>query len=115
MAELEQQPREPVGDGEPETVDALHAGLGGRWLVTSQGSRHVWDLDAMTYRRLPGPGRKSFDYDGQQCPIDRIEVWPAVGRSSLVFFDDPNVPGVEQWRICSTIRTISRLDADTEP
>jgi hypothetical protein len=64
-------PEEPADAG---TVDALHAELGGRWLVTSQGSRHIWDLDAMTYQRLPGNGPKQFDYDGEVHHITRVQV-----------------------------------------
>lgn len=37
-------------------VTALTPEMSGRWLVTTQGSAHVWDLDAMTWERRPGPG-----------------------------------------------------------
>lgn len=47
--------------------------------------------------------------------IDRVEAWPTVGRSSLVFFDDPNAPGVEQWRMCSTIRSITSVALAAKP
>lgn len=69
----------------------------------------------MAYQRLPGPGSKSFDCDGQLYSIDGAGAWPAVGRSSLVFFDDPNDLGIEQWRICSTIRSIACLAPTLNP
>ncbi|SOD73563.1 hypothetical protein SAMN05892883_2858 [Jatrophihabitans sp. GAS493] len=95
---------------EPEdTIEALRDGLGGRWLVTSQGSQHVWDLDAMTYQRLRGEGRQRFAHDDATHPITRVVAYPAVGASSHVFFDDPLNPDMEQWRISSTIRLITRL------
>ena len=36
-----------------ETTDALTAESTGRWLVTTEHSRHIWDLDQMTYTRFP--------------------------------------------------------------
>lgn len=91
-------------------VDRLAPDLGGRWLVTTQGSEHVWDLDAMTYQRLPGLGRGQFDHDRTVVAIGRVEVWPAVGSCSLLFYDDPDRPCThEQWRMSSLIRRICRL------
>jgi hypothetical protein len=65
----------------------------------------------MTYQRLPGPGRKRFAYDGDAHRITRVEAYPALGRSSIVFFDDPLRPWMEQWRVCSTICSITPLPA----
>ncbi|GAB3439075.1 hypothetical protein GCM10027517_12050 [Phycicoccus ginsengisoli] len=94
-----------------EEVDKLAPGMGGVWLVSSRkATTHVWDLDAMTYRRQPGPGSGRMAYDDMTVPIASVGVWPEVGRSSLVFFDDPYDPSVEQWRICSRIRSITRIE-----
>lgn len=100
---------------EPDAVEQLHAGLGGRWLVsTHKGTRHIWDLDVMTYRRLPAPGRPRFDFDEVVHRITGVGRYPEVGASSLVFFDDPERPWMEQWRVCSTIASITRLGADLD-
>ena len=58
--------------------------MGGRWLVTTQGSTHLWDLDAMTYSRRPGPNSLSggFAWDQQAMPITKVLRWPAVGGRS---------------------------------
>ena len=32
----------------PETVQELGPGMTGRWLVTTGGSQHVWDLNTLT-------------------------------------------------------------------
>lgn len=99
-----------------ERVTGLRSGMGGRWLVTTQGSTHVWDLDAMTYERRPGPNSKSgdFAYDGIANSITRVERWPTVGDRSVVVFDDPEEPQfLEQFRVSSTIVEIRRLCADT--
>jgi hypothetical protein len=53
-----------------ETVHQLTPDMGGRWLVTTQGTTHVWDLDAMTYLRQPGPTTHAgaFPHDGTHNP-----------------------------------------------
>ena len=99
---------------EPDTVDALRAGLGGRWLVTTRTSRHVWDLDLMTFQRLVGPDSPKLRYDGAVVRITRIGVYPAVGISSLVFYDDQVLECLEHWRISSTIVSINRLPNESD-
>lgn len=102
-------------------VDQLTPGMAGRWLVTTHGSRHEWNLDAMTYMRIPGPGSPSgrFAHDGHRLAITRVADWPRIGASSLVFFDDPDDPlRTELWRRSSRITSITELaavDPDTQP
>lgn len=95
-----------------EQVERLGPNMGGRWLVTTQGSEHIWDLDEMTYCRLPGESSRRFDHDSRFHPIDRVEWWPAVGECSLIFYTDPHERLIEQWRQSSTIRRIERLVLD---
>lgn len=93
-----------------EEVETLEGRTSGIWLVTTQGSRHLWDLEAMTYTRLPGRSSSSFSYDGEPRRITRVERWPTVDDYSVVFYDDPHSPFTrEQWRSSSTIRSIERL------
>lgn len=93
-------------------VQELRADMGGVWLVRSRAATsHVWDLEAMTYRRQPDAGSTPMLHDNVTVPITRVLAWPAVGRRSMVFFDDPDDPTLEHWRICSRIRSITRLDA----
>ncbi|MDA0251814.1 MAG: hypothetical protein O2892_12105 [Actinomycetota bacterium] len=89
-------------------VDELSAELAGRWLVISQGSTHLWDLDSMTYSRFPGPmSVGGFPCDGESMRITRVERWPAVGSTSMVWFDDPERPQEqEHWRQSSVIDSI---------
>ena len=105
-----QQP--PDGNDPPsETVVELADGMRGRWVVASQGSTHLWDLDALTYTRRPGPASPSgaFDYDGIAHRITRVSRWPRVGDQSLVWFDDPASPfDTEQFRRSSVIVSITR-------
>lgn len=94
---------------EEARVEQLTAQMTGRWEVRTRSARHVWDLDALTYTRLPGERSTAMAHDGQPMTITRVGRWPAVGGQSLVFFDEPTDPTLEHWRICSTIRTIASL------
>ena len=91
-------------------VDELSAEMAGRWLVISQGSTHLWDLDTMTYSRFPGPtsvGR--YPNDGSPMRITRVDRWPAVGSTLMVWYDDPEAPqDREHWRQSSAIVSITR-------
>ena len=97
---------------EPKEVEALHSGLGGCWLVSTRTSRHVWNLDHMTYQRLPGPDGQKFVADGMVLPITHVGFYPAVGRSSLIFYDDPEGERRERWRVSATVVSITRLEAE---
>ena len=95
-----------------ESVEALDETMHGRWAVESQGSVHVWDLDAMTYSRHPGPDSPSgaFDYDGIEHRITRVTSWPSVGGQSFIWYDDPQQPYTrEQFRRSSVIVSIRRI------
>lgn len=91
-------------------VDALSPDAGGRWLVTTQGSEHIWDLDDMTYARMRGEGRERWKFDGQTHPIVRVDRWPRVDSTFLVYCDDPTDEHIEQSRRSSIVRTIERLE-----
>lgn len=95
------------------TVDELSPGMTGTWQVTTQGSYHTWNLDAMTYTRTPQLHSRSgaFEFDNQPMAITRVERWPRVGFTSLVWYADPTNPHPsEHWRRSSRIVTITRID-----
>lgn len=97
---------------ETETVDELAAGTGGVWKVTTQGSEHVWNLDASTYTRIPGAASLSdgFDYDNVAHKITRVDIYPKVGGVARVWLDDPDNPlEIEQFRQSSTVAKIERV------
>lgn len=99
-------------------VDALEATDTGRWLVTTQGSTHVWDIQpgGVLYRRIPGQTSGSFVADDTVVELTRIDRWPAVGSTSFIWFDDPSEPMLlEQWRQSSTIKSITRLPDGAAP
>jgi hypothetical protein len=96
-----------MSEAETETVQELTAEMGGRWLVATQGSTHVWDLDAWTYERRPGKGRGNFQGDGVPQPIWCVKRFPKVGESFYVELDD-TVDQV-QTRLSTEVRRIERI------
>lgn len=52
-----------------------------------------------------------MEYDGVAVPIGRVAVWPDVGQQSLLFYDDPNDPSTERYRVCPTIESITAMPA----
>jgi hypothetical protein len=67
----------------------------------------------MTYTRLPGEDSTSMPYDEEEMALTRVDAWPAVGHRTLIFFDDPEDPTMEHWRICSGIRSITRVPSSS--
>lgn len=102
---------------ELETVAELGPESVGRWIVETQGSFHIWDLDNFTVIRIPGPDSHAgpFAYDSQPMAITRVTYWPRVGFSSLIWFDDPENPLLEHYRLSSTVRRIHRDPSGHEP
>lgn len=107
--------RQPSNDSTPVdgvSVGALDGSMVGRWLVTTMGSTHVWDIrdDGVHYQRNPGEGRSQFVADGEAVRLTRVERWPVVGSTSFIWFDDLVAPDlVEQWRQSSRVQSIVRL------
>lgn len=97
-------------------TDELKPSDHGRWLITTQNSTHIWDLDRWTYTRLPGPNASGrFDYDGVAARISRVARWPKVGDFSMIFYDDPEQPlDMEQWRKSSRIVSIEPMEEETD-
>jgi len=86
----------------------------GKWLITTQGSQHIWDLDNMTYQRLPGNGRGQFAHDNTTVHITRVDRWPHEGETFFIWFDDPDKPELlEHWRQSSTIVRIEPVTNET--
>jgi hypothetical protein len=92
-------------------MNKLEPETGGRWLVTTQRSQHLWDLDEMTYTRLPGDGSQSFGFDGEPMKLTKVIQAPEVGNVSVIYYDDPRFPELyEQFRISSLIKSIEPYD-----
>ncbi len=89
--------------------DELTADMKGIYLVTTQGSKHIWNLDEMKYMRMPGEASKSigfsdsFNHAWQE--ITSVEAWPVVGKC---FFT--RVASSTNWHRSSTIVSIERIE-----
>lgn len=104
-----------------EQADELTPQSTGRWLVTTKGTVHIWDLDQMTYVRMPSTASKSgsMGHDQRPVPLTRVIWWPKVGKRPYFWCDDPDYPMFwEHWRISSEVQKIERLtdtQATTDP
>lgn len=94
-----------------EQADELTPQSTGRWLITTEHSLHIWDLDEMTYTRLPKlPEAQPHAHDETVVNIYRVVRWPKVGARPYLWFDDPEHPkNLRDWRINTTVLKIERL------
>lgn len=99
-------------DETDDTVTELTAASTGRWLVTTSGSEHIWDLDARTYTRMPGAGRGRFIGDGAPMRLFSVAEFPAVGKHFRIRLFDCVPSGLILWRVSSPITRIERLVDD---
>lgn len=102
------------------SVTELGPDTGGRWLVTTKSSTHIWDLTGpLTYTRLPGPAAKPMAFDSRPVTVTRVIAWPKVGKSAGVWFDEPVGPGeiavTEQWRVSAFVLSIEPFPDGAEP
>ncbi|WP_141014461.1 hypothetical protein [Nocardioides sambongensis] len=92
-------------------VNELRSGETGCWVVCTVGSIHYVDLDRWLYMRVPGEGRSAMEGDREWLRLLRIERWPRVGGSFLLFVDPPDeelARTTELWRISSEVMSIER-------
>ncbi len=91
-----------------EFVDELTEDMTGKYLVTTQGSTHLWNIDEKYYVRNPGPESKSFNIPGyfnnREIYWIKVGVWPKVGSMfhTILHGDVP-------WHQSSTIRSIEKV------
>lgn len=99
-----------------ETVDELGPEDSGRWVVVTEQSMYVLDLDERTVSRRPMSSMVHMPHDSGIQRLTRVEVWPKVGEAFFFWFDDPQHPDqVEHWRISTRIVTIGRLGNASPP
>jgi hypothetical protein len=65
----------------------------------------------MTYQHLSTKRGFGPAQDAEVLPITIVERWPAVGRTSLLWFDElvETILPIEHWRQSSTIVSIEQL------
>lgn len=99
---------------ELRTIKSLSPAMRGAWLVRTERSLHLWDLDEMTYTRRPGPSDSGFGgmhWDGRPMPITHVAAWPSLGDNFIVWFDDPEDSDQREHCHSSTaVLTITQSD-----
>lgn len=81
----------------------------GRWRITTQGSVHEWDLDAMTWTRSSVDGLNPMSKDGRTVVITAVERWPAVGSVFFVWCTERPQQIRPDWHQSSIVRSIERI------
>ncbi len=107
-------------EAEPSDSDESTAALtpchSGKWLVTTITTCHLWDLDRLTYQRIPGTNSHAMRYDRQVMRIIRVDWWPIVGRQFLIHIYDPLQPQFTPiHRLSATIVWIDPTRAPDRP
>jgi hypothetical protein len=109
----EHPPLESVEQNGAETRDQLTGREGGRWrVITTRGSNYVFDLNAGTVERIPGPTATATINDTRRPlrTIDRCQVG-ATGAWTMQAFDFM----IDfYWQACSVIVRIERLPDDPD-
>jgi hypothetical protein len=102
---------EPDEQAGLETRDRLTGHEGGRWrVITRSGSIHIFDLDAGTVERIPGPNASTSVNDTrrplrtiERCEVARTGGWTMKSHDFMVDF---------YWQVCTVIVRIERLPDD---
>ena len=91
----------------PEDVTDLATQVAGRWLLRTQSSEHVIDLDRGTWERIPGPG--ALRYDAPSSGLLRTFEDCAVGQCAFITTRSAD-PLVDYfWARTTLILSIGRL------
>lgn len=91
-------------------VEELTPGMTGRWIVQTQGTLHLFDLDAHEYERRQHDGLNPMrqDHTRVALPDDAIIVWPTVGSMFRIVVSVDGYDGyMGSVRTSSLIRSIT--------
>lgn len=92
----------------------IKPGSTGRYKITTQGSEHLWDLDAMTWVRTQKDGWNPMpDKDGVVVRIEDVLRWPKVGSGFLVSCTTRPQQIRAEWHQSSTIRSIEKIEEES--
>ncbi|AWB94470.1 hypothetical protein DCE93_01280 [Agromyces badenianii] len=91
----------------PDDVTDLATQTTGRWLLRTQSSQHVVDLDRGTWERIPGSG--AHRYDAPNTGLLRTFEDCAVGKSAFITTRSTDLLVDYYWARTSLILSIDRL------
>src|SRR5690625_1036138 len=97
-----------------EDLDELTDHDTGSWVVHTENSRYLIDLDSRTCTRLPNlPGRiQELRRDGEELPLRRIDQCRFGEPGALLL--DVRGDGISTLRVTSIVRRITRAHASEE-
>ena len=88
-------------------VRELTGGESGCWVVTTEHSEHMFDLDAGTVERVPGPDAVPFSSDRprplrtiEQCQVGKRGYWTVFSDDFMVEF---------KWHLSTEVLRIVRV------
>jgi len=96
-------------------VTELSPGMKGRWIVQTQGTLHLFDLDKWEYSRRQHDGLNPMrqDHEVVALPEDSIILWPQVGSLFRIVVSVDSYSGyMGSVRTSSLIRSITPAGED---
>ena len=93
-------------------VEDLTGFEGGRWMVWTVGSGHLFDLGAGTVTRIPGQHARA-SFNDRPRPLIEIRHCTVGQRGYWLMEPDADEASVEHyWHLSSTIQSIERVPDD---
>lgn len=102
------------------TITKLTAEDSGVYMVETQGSFHLWNLDEGWYIRNPSriptdqqivsEALRGFDpeFSGTRQPLGSVERYPEVGNTFFV-----RLPPPQNWHQSSLIKSITKIEEES--
>lgn len=90
-------------------MERLSESTTGKWRITTQGSVHEWDLDAMTWVRTQVDGLNPMSIDGKVLSLVEVLRWPEVGDVFMVLCTERPQQIRPDWHRSSLIRSIEEV------
>jgi hypothetical protein len=96
-------------------IKQLKADAKGKYLITTQGSQHLWDMDQepWTWVRMQKDGLNPMYFDERTQYIRIIEAMPAVGGTFRIWWSE-TPDGMVTWHISSIIVKIEKVEESTD-
>ena len=97
-------------------TETLTGTEGGRWIVTTLGSTHRFDLDAMTVTRIPGKDA-ARSLNDQPRPLREIKHCTVGARGYWLMNPEPAESDYVEhfWHLSSTIQSIEPVVDEDAP
>jgi hypothetical protein len=99
---------------EPEEVNQLTGTESGCWRVFTRDSIHLFDFDAQTVKRIPGPNAWPT-FNDRARPLRSIDACAVGARGHWTMFEDGWSETVEfYWHDTSIIQRIEQVQVEAD-